>query len=272
MQVPAPFEYERATSVDHALALLERHGPEARLLAGGHSLLPMMKLRLARPETLIDINDLATSTTSASTATTIAIGAMTRHATLARLGPAGRALPDLRRRRAGHRRSDRAQPGDHRRLVVPGRPVRGPLRRLRRPAGAGRDPLAPGDREIVDMRDFPPRARTRPRSAGRRCSSRSGCRIRPGVGSAYEKVERRAGDWAVAAAGAFVQLDGDGTSPTPGSASPRSGPSTSPARRPRTCCGAAADPRGAGRPRPPAVHGTATPSPTSAARRTTSGT
>ena len=58
MQVPAPVEYERATSVDNAIALLERYGPEARLIAGGHSLLPMMKLRLARPEVLIDINDL----------------------------------------------------------------------------------------------------------------------------------------------------------------------------------------------------------------------
>ena len=58
MQVPAPFEYERATSVDHAIGLLERLGDEARLVAGGHSLLPMMKLRLANPEYLIDINDL----------------------------------------------------------------------------------------------------------------------------------------------------------------------------------------------------------------------
>ena len=58
MQVPAPFEYERAASVDDAISLLSRHGPEARLLAGGHSLLPMMRLRLARPETLIDINGL----------------------------------------------------------------------------------------------------------------------------------------------------------------------------------------------------------------------
>ena len=59
MQVPAPFEYERATSVDNALELLERLGPEARVVAGGHSLLPMMKLRLAVPEYLVDINDLA---------------------------------------------------------------------------------------------------------------------------------------------------------------------------------------------------------------------
>ena len=59
MQVPAYVEYERATSVDHALALLARFGPEARVLAGGHSLIPMMKLRLAQPETLVDINGLA---------------------------------------------------------------------------------------------------------------------------------------------------------------------------------------------------------------------
>jgi aerobic carbon-monoxide dehydrogenase medium subunit len=58
MQVPAPFEYERASSVDEAIALLERHGEEARLIAGGHSLLPLMKLRLASPEVLVDINDL----------------------------------------------------------------------------------------------------------------------------------------------------------------------------------------------------------------------
>ena len=49
LQVPAPFEYERATSVDNALELLAELGPDARLLAGGHSLLPMMKLRLASP-------------------------------------------------------------------------------------------------------------------------------------------------------------------------------------------------------------------------------
>ena len=58
MQVPAPIEYARATSVDHAIALLERLGDEARIVAGGHSLLPMMKLRLANPEYLVDINDL----------------------------------------------------------------------------------------------------------------------------------------------------------------------------------------------------------------------
>ena len=59
VQTPAPFEYERATSVEGAIAALARRGPEARIIAGGHSLLPMMKLRLANPEHLIDINELA---------------------------------------------------------------------------------------------------------------------------------------------------------------------------------------------------------------------
>jgi aerobic carbon-monoxide dehydrogenase medium subunit len=58
MQVPAQFEYEVAGSLDEAISLLQRHGPESRLLAGGHSLIPMMKLRLAFPEVLIDIHEL----------------------------------------------------------------------------------------------------------------------------------------------------------------------------------------------------------------------
>ena len=58
MQVPAQFEYEVAGSVDEAISLLQRYGPESRLLAGGHSLIPMMKLRLAFPEVLIDMHEL----------------------------------------------------------------------------------------------------------------------------------------------------------------------------------------------------------------------
>ena len=80
LQVPAPFAYERATSVDHALALLEELGPEARLLAGGHSLLPMMKLRLAQPEYLIDIDPLADELGYITPAgAELRVGAMTRH-------------------------------------------------------------------------------------------------------------------------------------------------------------------------------------------------
>ena len=58
MQVPARFEYEVDGTIEEAIELLQRHGPESRLLAGGHSLIPMMKLRLAFPEVLIDIHEL----------------------------------------------------------------------------------------------------------------------------------------------------------------------------------------------------------------------
>ena len=134
MQVPAPFEYERATSVDHAIGLLERLGSGSRLVAGGHSLLPMMKLRLANLEYLIDINDLHDELGYITVEPTrIRIGAMTRHRELLGVGRARRALPDLPGRRAGHRRPGRAQPRHPGRLALPGRPVRGPVRRLHHP-------------------------------------------------------------------------------------------------------------------------------------------
>ncbi len=61
MQTPAPVDYAKASSVDNAIALLEQHGEEARLVAGGHSLIPMMRLRLAQPG-----RARSTSTTSTS--------------------------------------------------------------------------------------------------------------------------------------------------------------------------------------------------------------
>jgi carbon-monoxide dehydrogenase medium subunit len=75
--IPAGFEYERAESVDHALELL-RTKEDAKLLAGGHSLLPLMKLRLARPGTLVDISRLGLSGVR-DAGDHIAIGALTRH-------------------------------------------------------------------------------------------------------------------------------------------------------------------------------------------------
>ena len=89
MQTPAPFEYERATSVEGAIAALERLGPEARIIAGGHSLLPMMKLRLASPEHLIDINDLDELAYIREEDGEIRIGALTRHVDLLQVRAAG---------------------------------------------------------------------------------------------------------------------------------------------------------------------------------------
>ncbi len=81
--IPAPFDYVAARSPAHALDLLDSHGDDAKLLAGGHSLLPMMKLRLAAPSVLIDIGGLAELTGVRAEGDEIVIGAATPHAVLA---------------------------------------------------------------------------------------------------------------------------------------------------------------------------------------------
>ena len=81
--IPAQFEYVAADSAEHAISLLVSHGDDAKLLAGGHSLLPMMKLRLAAPELLIDIGGLSELAGVATDGDELVIGATTRHADLA---------------------------------------------------------------------------------------------------------------------------------------------------------------------------------------------
>lgn len=80
--IPAPFDYVRSISVAHALDVLGDHGDRARLLAGGQSLLPMMKLRLAAPEILVDISDLDELRFVRREGETVAIGGGTRYADL----------------------------------------------------------------------------------------------------------------------------------------------------------------------------------------------
>ena len=206
MQVPAPFEYERATSVDDALAILQRLGPEARLIAGGHSLLPMMKLRLASPEYLVDINELSELDYIEADGDELRIGALTRHRALLESDLLAERFPIFRD--AEHVIADpivrnrgtiggalcQADPSEdlsavcaatHAQLVVQGQ---GGQRTV--PAAEfhlGPYETAVGDGEMLIEVRLP---------------------LRPGGGSAYEKVERRAGDWAVAAAGAAVWLEG----------------------------------------------------------------
>jgi aerobic carbon-monoxide dehydrogenase medium subunit len=81
--IPAQFEYVAAESAAHAISLLTEHGDDAKLLAGGHSLLPMMKLRLATPELLIDIGGLSALAGVSTDGADLVIGATTRHADLA---------------------------------------------------------------------------------------------------------------------------------------------------------------------------------------------
>ncbi len=76
---PSAFQYERATTVDEAISLLDRHGESAKLIAGGHSLLPIMKLRLAEPERLIDIGRISALQGARAEGDELVIGALTTH-------------------------------------------------------------------------------------------------------------------------------------------------------------------------------------------------
>src|ERR1700685_361093 len=93
MQVPSQVEYQRATSVEHALSLLTR--PETRILAGGHSLPPMRKLRLAQPELLVHINGLTELAYIRLDDGQLRIGALARHADLLDSAVAGQLYPIL---------------------------------------------------------------------------------------------------------------------------------------------------------------------------------
>ncbi len=84
MSVPAAFDYHPATSVDEAIALLQQYGDDAKLLAGGHSLLPTMKLRLAQPAHLIDLGKISGLSYIRDDGDAVAVGAMTRYVDIER--------------------------------------------------------------------------------------------------------------------------------------------------------------------------------------------
>jgi carbon-monoxide dehydrogenase medium subunit len=93
--IPASFDYVRADSLDQATGLLERHGDGAKVLAGGHSLLPLMKLRLAVPEVLVDIGRIPGLSYVRDEGDHLAVGALTTHDEIARSPLVGSQLPLL---------------------------------------------------------------------------------------------------------------------------------------------------------------------------------
>jgi carbon-monoxide dehydrogenase medium subunit len=208
MQVPAYVEYEKATSVAHALALLARFGPEARILAGGHSLIPMMKLRLAQPETLIDINALTELSYLTVAGHELRIGAMTRHAQLLDSAEAARhfaILHDAEQVIADPVVRNWGTVGGSLCQADPSEDLSAAFAALKATMVIAH---ADGTR-TVPARDF----HTGPYEtvvAPGEILTEIRVPIRPGGGSAYEKVGRRAGDWPVGAVGSALWLDGGG--------------------------------------------------------------
>jgi carbon-monoxide dehydrogenase medium subunit len=207
MQVPGPFEYERATSVDHAIGLLDRLGEGARVVAGGHSLLPMMKLRIANPEYLVDINDLALELGYVITdPTLVRIGAMTRHRellesdALAAVCPIFRdaerviADPVVRNRGTLGGSLCQADPAEDLSTVCE---VLDAVCLARGPSGEREIPI---DDFLVGPYETA--------LAYNEMLVEVRIPVRHHTSSAYAKVERRVGDWAVTAAGSGLTLDG----------------------------------------------------------------
>jgi carbon-monoxide dehydrogenase medium subunit len=206
LQTPAAFEYERATSVEGAIASLERLGPEARIIAGGHSLLPMMKLRLANPEHLIDINDLEELAYIRESDGEIRIGALTRHVDLLRSELLARHFPLVRD--AEHVIAD---PVVRNRGTIGGSLCQAdPAEDLSSVCAAAKAAVVirgSGGERVVSMQDFHVGPYMTAVGAGE-ILTEVRLPVRPGAGSAHEKVERRAGDWAIAAASAAIWMDG----------------------------------------------------------------
>jgi aerobic carbon-monoxide dehydrogenase medium subunit len=226
VQTPASFEYERATSVEGAIEALQRLGSEARIIAGGHSLLPMMKLRLANPEHLIDINDLHELSYIREEGDELRIGALTRHVELLKSDLLAERFPAFRDaeqviadpvvRNRGTIGGSLCQADAAEDLSAVCSALKGSAV-IRGPEGervVGLDEFhigpymtAVGDGEMLTEVRLPLRA--------------------GGVqsGSAHEKVERRAGDWAVAAASAALWIE-NGTISEAGVALSAVGPTT----------------------------------------------
>jgi len=209
VQVPAQVEYEKAASVEHALELLTRYGPAARILAGGHSLIPMMKLRLAHPEVLVDINPITSLrylelTGGTPRGGTLRIGALTRHADLlsspltgehfAILRDAERVIADPIVRNWGTIGGSLCQADPSEDLSAAFAALKGSMI-IQGPQGtrevSAREFHTGPFETVVNQDEMLTEIRLP---------------VRAGTGSAYVKVSRRAGDWPVGAAGAVVRL------------------------------------------------------------------
>jgi aerobic carbon-monoxide dehydrogenase medium subunit len=206
VQTPGPIQYERATSVQNAIELLEKYGPETRILAGGHSLLPMMKLRLANPERLIDINELDELSYIREVDGEVRIGAMTRHRELLESELLARQFPlfiDAEEMIADPPVRNRGTIGGSLAQADAAEDLSAVCSALKANVViVGSD----GER-VVSMDDFHVGPFMTAIQDGQ-VLTEIRLPVRPRSGSAHEKVERRAGDFAIVAVSAALWLEG----------------------------------------------------------------
>lgn len=205
---PAEFEYFSPRTVDEALELLTRYGEDAKILAGGQSLLPMMKLRIASPRYLIDVNRIETLAGLTRAGDRLVMGALCRHADIAASPLVREHLPIMLD--AAHLTAD---------VQVRNRgTVAGSLAHAD-PAGDWPAALMAVDTSVTiagpdgirttPLSEFLVDAYTTELGANEMVTEVSVLIPQPPCGGAYVKFEKRAGDFAVASVGVQVALDGE---------------------------------------------------------------
>ena len=203
--IPAEFDYVRPGSVDEALAALRDGGEDAKLLAGGHSLLPLMKLRLAAPTLLVDLGGVPGLTGIERANGGWRIGAMTSHAAMAResaLGLAAKVAHTIADPQVRHR-------GTIGGSLAHGDPASDQLAILLAYEGSVVVRGASGEREIAAADLFQDYLTTS--IAEDEVLTEVRLPALDGYGFGYRKFNRRQEDWAMVAVGALVKKAGDGT-------------------------------------------------------------
>jgi carbon-monoxide dehydrogenase medium subunit len=212
--IPASFDYRLAPSLDAAIELLTEHGDDAKLLAGGHSLLPLMKLRLATPTVLIDIGRLRELSYVRDDSSHLAIGALTRHADLQSSEAVRAEVPLL-----AHAASQVGDPQVRHRGTIGGSVAHGdPASDLPAVLLALRATLVasgPAGERTISVDDFftgfletalaPDEVLTEIQVP--KCG---------GAGWSFQKLNRRAQDWAIVGVAAMVPRSTDGMGLAPG--------------------------------------------------------
>ena len=205
--IPAPFSYHRPKTIAEATALLTQHGDDSRVLAGGQSLIPMMKLRLAAPQHLIDIGSLADLKGVQKTANTLVLGATTTQHELQQSKVATEAAPilletslliaDPQVRYVGTLGGNVAN-GD------PGNDMPAVMMCL----DAGYRLVGPSGSRTVRAREFYQGAYATALKPGEIIAAIEIPVPPAGHGYAYEKLKRKIGDYATAAAGVVLTVAG----------------------------------------------------------------
>ncbi|MEI6626204.1 MAG: xanthine dehydrogenase family protein subunit M [Thermoleophilia bacterium] len=205
--LPSSFEYVAPTSVDEAVQALAAGGGDAKVMAGGQSLLPMMKLRLASPSLIVDINNIAGLDTLEESDGMLRIGALVRHGELERseliqdrypiiLDAAQHIADPLIRNRGTFCGS-----------VAHGDPA-GDWATVATALGAELHAVGPNGAVVHSATDFQTSMFETKLGADQILVEARIPMPKPGQGSAYKKIERKVGDYAAAAVGVSIVLDG----------------------------------------------------------------